>query len=93
MININTMIQETIVDSLGSTVELIYDGDSDAVKVKNLSVDTDFREVKIMEMWRPNIVLELVTLDGGDDGWGDYSDENVRSRIRLFWETHKVNKD
>jgi hypothetical protein len=87
------MIEETIVDSLGSTIELIYDVGSDTVKVKNSSVDTDFREVRIMEMWRPNIVLELETLNGGDDGWKDYSDENVRSRIRLFWETNKINKD
>jgi len=68
------MIEETIVDSLGSTIELIYDVGSDTVKVKNSSVDTDFREVKIMEMWRPNIVLELETLDGGDDRSGHYYD-------------------
>jgi hypothetical protein len=87
------MIQETIIDSFENTIELIYNIETDVVKVRNLSVDVDFREVKIMEMWRPNIVLELETLNGGDDGWGDYSDENARSIIRLFWETHKVNKD
>jgi hypothetical protein len=87
------MIEETILDSSGSTIELIYDVGSDTVKVKNLSVDTDFREVKIMEMWRPNIVIGLETPNDDDDGWEDYNDYGTRSEIRQFWETNKVNKD
>lgn len=87
------MIQETIVDSFENTIELIYDIETDVVKVKNSSVDVDFREIKVMEMWKPDVVIELGTLNGEDDGWGNYSDENARSIIRLFWETHKVNKD
>jgi hypothetical protein len=87
------MKQDTILDSLGNTIELTYDSDTDIVKVKNNGVDTDFREVKRMAMWNPNLVLELETLYGGDDGWDTYSDEITRYHIRLFWENNKVNQD
>jgi hypothetical protein len=87
------MIEETILDSSGSTIELIYDVDNDTVKVKNSAVDTDFREVKRLRMFNPNIVIGLETLNDEDDRWEDYTDFGTRSDIRLFWETHKVNKD
>jgi hypothetical protein len=87
------MIEETILDSSGSTIELIYDVDNDIVKIKKLSVDEDFREVKRLTIFNPNIVIGLETSDGDDDGWEDYTDFGTRSDIRLFWETHKVNKD
>lgn len=87
------MIQDTMIDSLGNTIELIYDEVEDVVKVKNSAVDSDFREVKRMAMWNPNVVLELETAGGTDDGWPYYSDEITRYNIRLFWENHKVNQD
>ncbi len=87
------MIQDIIVDSLGNTIELIYDEGSDVVKVKNSAVDSDFREVRRMAMWNPNLVLELETDGGVDDGWSDYSDEITRYNIRLFWERNKINQD
>jgi hypothetical protein len=87
------MIQETISDLSSNTIELIYDVDNDIVKVKNSGVDTDFREVKRLGMFNPDIVIGLETPNGEDDRWDDYSDINTRNSIRLFWETHKVNKD
>jgi hypothetical protein len=87
------MIEETILDSSGSTIELIYDVDNDIVKIKKLSVDEDFREVKRLSIFNPNIVIGLETPNGDDDGWLDYTDFGTRSDIRLFWETYKVNKD
>lgn len=87
------MIQDTIIDSLGNTIELIYDEGTDVVKVKNSAVDSDFREVRRMAMWNPNLVLGLETAGGGDDGWNNYSDDISRYHIRLFWESHKVNQD
>jgi hypothetical protein len=87
------MIEETILDSSGSTIELIYDVDNDFVKIKNSAVDTDFREVKRLRMFNPNIVIGLETPNGEDDRWEDYTDFNTRSKIRLFWDTNKVNKD
>jgi hypothetical protein len=87
------MIEETILDSLGNTIELIYDVDNDIVKIKKLSVDADFREVKRLRMFNPDIVIGLETPNGDDDGWEDYTDFGSRSEVRLFWETHKVNKD
>jgi hypothetical protein len=88
------MIEETILDSSGSTIELIYDVDNDIVKIKKLLVDTDFREVKRLNTFNPNIVIGLETPnDDDDDGWEDYTDIDTRAIIRLFWETHKVNKD
>ena len=92
-ININAMIQETISDSNSNTIELIYDEVNDIVKVKNSGVDTNFREVKRLGMFNPDIVIGLETPNGEDDRWDDYSDINTRNSIRLFWETHKVNKD
>ena len=53
------MIQETIVDSFGSTIELIYDVDNDVVRSKHLSIDSDFREVKRLSMFNPGIVIGL----------------------------------
>ena len=87
------MIEETILDSSGSTIELIYDIDNDIVKIKKLSVDEDFREVKRLNMFNPNIVIGLETPNDDDDGWLDYTDFGTRSDIRLFWETNKINKD
>ena len=87
------MIQETIVDSFGNTIELIYDVDNDIVRSKHLAVDSDFREVKRLNMFNPDIVIGLETPNGMDDRWEDYTDQAARSRIRQFWETHKVNKD
>ena len=87
------MIQETIVDSFGSTIELIYDVDNDVVRSKHLSIDSDFREVKRLSMFNPGIVIGLETPNGMDDRWEDYTDQASRSRIREFWETNKVNKD
>jgi hypothetical protein len=87
------MIQETIVDSFGNTIELIYDVDNDVVRSKHLAVDSDFREVKRLKMFNPDIVIGLETPNGMDDRWKDYTDQEARSRIRQFWETNKVNKD
>ena len=86
------MIEKTILDLSGSTIELIYDTDNDIVKIKKLSVDEDFREVKRLNMFNPNIVIGLET-PNDDDGWLDYTDFGTRSDIRLFWETNKINKD
>ena len=87
------MVRDIIVDSLGNTIELIYDDVADVVKVKNSAVDSDFREVRRQAMWNPNLVLELETPEGLDDGWNTYSDEITRYNIRRFWEINKVNKD
>jgi hypothetical protein len=86
-------MQDIIVDSLGNTIELTYDAGTDTVKVKNSAVDSDFRELKRMAMWPDEVILELETEDGGDDGWNDYSDEITRYNIRLFWLNNKVNQD
>ena len=93
IINITIMIEETILDLSGSTIELIYDVDGDVVKIKNSSVDTDFREVKRLNMFNPDIVIGLETPNDEDDKWFEYTDIDTRAIIRLFWETHKVNKD
>lgn len=87
------MIEETITDSLGATIELIYETEGDVVKVKNSAVDLDFREVKRLAMFNPNVNLGFETLNNEDDRWGYYSTQETRDRIRLFWETNKVNKD
>ena len=87
------MVEETILDSSGSTIELIYDVDNDIVKIKKLLVDEDFREVKRLNTFNPNIVIGLETPNDDDDGWLDYTDQAARSRVRQFWETNKVNKD
>ena len=87
------MIEETILDSNGSTIELIYYVENDVVKIKNSVVDIDFREVIRLRMFNPDIVIGLKTPNGEDDGWEDYTDFGTRSKVRLFWETNKVNKD
>lgn len=87
------MIEETITDSLGATIELIYETEGDVVKVKNSAVDLDFREVKRLAMFNPEIIIGLETPNNEDDRWGYYSDIYTRSRIRSFWDTNKINKD
>lgn len=87
-------MEQTLIDSLGNTITLTYDAETDVVKVKNSGVDSDFREVNRQPVFDdPSVVLlGLETPNNGDDGWNEYSDDTAKSEIRNFWTKNKVDQ-
>ncbi len=86
-------MEQVITDSLGNTITLTYDASTDVVKVKNSGVDADFREVTRDLLWESEMILQMEIVDGIDDGWDNYSDQETRGIIRNFWLENKVNQN
>lgn len=86
-------MEQILVDTSGNTITLVYESETDVVKVKNSGIDLEFREILRSESQKPDVVIELQTESGENDGWLTYSDFDTLANIREFWETNKVNKD
>lgn len=86
-------MEETLIDTQGNTITLVYESETDTVKVKNSGVDTDFREIIRSQSQKPDVVIELECEIGENDGWITYSDDATLAKIREFWDNNKVNKD
>lgn len=86
-------MEQVLVDTQGHTITLVYESSTDTVKVINSGVDSDFREIIRSQSQKPDVVIELQTEDGENDGWATYSDEETLAKIREFWDLNKVNKD
>jgi hypothetical protein len=84
-------MEQVINDSLGNTITLVYDQITDSVTVNNSGIDTDYHEVTK----NVAVVDDVIQIDGteGENTWENWSDEETRGQVRLFWDTHKVNKD
>lgn len=86
-------MEQVLVDTQGHTITLVYESSTDTVKVKNSGVDSDFREIIRSQSQKPDVVIELESEIGENDGWITYSDEETLAKIREFWDLNKVNKD
>lgn len=86
-------MEQVLVDTQGHTITLVYESSTDTVKVKNSGVDLDFREIIRSQSQKPDVVIELESEIGENDGWITYSDEETLAKIREFWDLNKVNKD
>lgn len=86
-------MEQVLVDTQGHTITLVYESSTDTVKVKNSGVDLDFREIIRSQSQKPDVVIELESEIGENDGWITYSDEETLAKIREFWDLNKVSKD
>jgi hypothetical protein len=85
-------MEQTITDSLGNEITIIYDETTDKLTVKNPAVDEDFHEVTRMELSKPDMVVEIEGISG-PDSWESWSDEETRNVLVQIWDENKKDKE
>ena len=87
------MVEETITDSLGNSLTLRYDDVNDQVSIRNTGMDGEFRLIYLNPaMLVPDNVITVVDVDGPEE-WEGFTDDLGRGQMKLFWETHKIDKE
>jgi hypothetical protein len=85
-------MEQTITDSLGNEITVIYDETTDTLTVKNPAVDEDFHEVTRVELSKPDMVIEIEGITG-PDSWESWSDMETRNVLVQIWEENKKDKE
>lgn len=81
-------METTKTDSLDNTITMKYDDTNDTVYVKNSAVSEEFMEVtKNESMVEFDVIMIPDYLD-----WDNWSDDETRGQLKLFWDEHKVSK-
>jgi|694.fasta_scaffold21452_13 hypothetical protein len=87
------MVEETITDSLGNSLTLRYDDVNDQVSIRNTGMDGEFRLIYLNPaMLVPDNVITVVDVDGPEE-WEGFTDDLGRGQMKLFWDTHKIDKE
>jgi len=80
-------METTITDSLGNTITMKYDTDTDSVFVKNSLIGDTF-----MEVTKNTSVTEDVIMMEDHKDYSNWSDLDTRHQLRSFWDEHKKTK-
>jgi hypothetical protein len=80
-------METTITDSLGNTITMKYDTDTDSVFVKNSLIGDTF-----MEVTKNTAVTEDVIMMEDHKDYSNWSDLDTRDKLREFWDEHKKTK-
>jgi hypothetical protein len=85
-------MEQTITDSLGNDITIIYDETTDTLTVKNPAVDEDFHGVTRLDSSKPEMVIVIEGTDG-PDSWESWSDEQTRQTLAQIWLDNKKNQE
>ena len=85
-------MEQVLTDTLGNTVTLSYDANTDVVSIKNSGIDDSFHVITRNNQFDPESVIAIEGVDG-ENSWENYTDSDTRQEIRIFWEINKINKD
>lgn len=87
------MVEETINDGEGNFITLRYDETTDQVTIRNTAVDGEFRVIYLNPaMMVPDNVITVADVDGPEE-WEGFTNDLGRHQMRIFWDTHKVDKE
>jgi hypothetical protein len=86
------MVEQIINDGLGNIITLRYDDTTDTVLVKNNNIHENFREVYLNDS--SEVIEDVITIENtnGVGEWDSYTDDFGKVELKLFWDTHKVDK-
>ena len=87
------MLEETITDTLGNSLTLRYDDVNDQVSIRNTGIDGEFRLIHLNPaMLVPDNIITVADVNGPEE-WDSLTDDIGRGKMKLFWDTHKINKE
>ena len=87
------MLEETITDTLGNSLTLRYDDVNDQVSIRNTGIDGEFRLIHLNPaMLVPDNIIPVADVNGPEE-WDSFTDDIGRGKMKLFWDTHKINKE
>ena len=87
------MLEETITDTLGNSLTLRYDDVNDQVSIRNTGIDGEFRLIHLNPaMLVPDNIITVADVNGPEE-WDSFTDDIGRGKMKLFWDTHKINKE
>ena len=87
------MLEETITDTLGNSLTLRYDDVNDQVSIRNTGIDGEFRLIHLNPaMLVPDNIITVADVNG-PEVWDSFTDDIGRGKMKLFWDTHKINKE
>ena len=87
------MLEETITDTLGNSLTLRYDDVNDQVSIRNTGIDGEFRLIHLTPaMLVPDNIITVADVNGPEE-WDSFTDDIGRGKMKLFWDTHKINKE
>ena len=87
------MLEETITDTVGNSLSLRYDDVNDQVSIRNTGIDGEFRLIHLNPaMLVPDNIITVADVNGPEE-WDSFTDDIGRGKMKLFWDTHKINKE
>jgi hypothetical protein len=87
------MLEETITDTLGNSLTLRYDDVNDQVSIRNTGIDGEFRLIHLNPAMLVSDDIITVADVNGPEEWDSFTDDIGRGKMKLFWDTHKINKE
>jgi hypothetical protein len=80
-------MEKAITDSLGNTITMKYDVDTDTVSVKNSAISDVFMEVTKNTAVEDDVIMLQEYIN-----YSDWSDDLGKKELRSFWDENKKNK-
>lgn len=80
-------MEKAITDSLGNTITMKYDVDTDTVSVKNSAISDVFMEVTKNTSVEDDVIMLQEYIN-----YTDWSDDLGKKELRSFWDENKKNK-
>jgi len=87
---IKYIMEQTKTDTLGNTITFKYDDTTDTVYVKNSNVSDNFMEV-IKNIDKDVMEFDVIMIPEFLE-FDNWSDDNTRGELKLFWDTNKKSK-
>jgi hypothetical protein len=88
-------MEQTIIDTLGTTITLKYDVSTDTVTVQNPAKNEEFHVVTGKEIENEDNTKSYVIFVGdipGDEWENTWSDTSARFKVSEFYHENKINK-